>query len=425
MSIVTNRRRTRGALNKVIEVSTETSANGCSLAADTLNTYPAGFFGGVYELMLDVESGDWKRRRGKQFVFNDMLQTKSEVEALGFSDLKFTSIANRCNSPVMKMTDRVFGSNLAYWTSPCQHQAVLNTVQYNDLATEVWTKCLADRGKGRANLLESLAEADQAFRMVGTPFENLSKLIKTFRRNGRRANGYERVSATSLGYIQFVSAEWLRFRYGLTPVINDVKAVMQALETGWNKDPVISTSRTSGQVQGSKVTPGVINSSTFKCDYLVSTTQAFTAKAYIYDRITKGIWNDLGFNIQNLTGLAWELTRYSFVVDWFVNVGDVIYANAPRVNYESLGGQLKMTDERSTLYAPAGVTNLLPADWTMVGDVSDTVQRTDTTIQRWTPDNTYRGFVVKSDFRFDNFNRAADAATIAIQWLRSIGFNRR
>lgn len=419
-----NRSRSRGSQNVTIEIRTETSPAGCITTPAPTLVYPAGFKGGVYETMLDNESGNWKKRKGKQFVFNDLSSTKSEVSASGTSDFLFTSVANRCNSPVLKNTDRAYGSLLAYWCSPCPHQAVLSEEQKGRLAIEIWTKALAKRGDGKANYLETLAELDQAWRMVGSPFENLTALIKTLRRNGKRSKGYEKVAADSKAYIQFTSAEWLRFRYGISPVISDVKAMLEALETVYSKGPRVFTARAVGQLFDRKISSGSIDSTTFKCDYQVTTAHTVKAKAYWYDRYTRSIWNDLGFSIQNISGLAWELTRYSFVLDWFVNVGDVIYANVPRVTYEPLGGQLVVREQKDTFYFPTAFTNKLPALWNLTGGVSDTVHRADSTVNRSTPDYSYPGFVVKSNFRLDNYTRAADAVTIAIQWLNSVGFDR-
>jgi len=419
-----NRYRSRGDLDHVAQIRTETSPAGCSLAANTVNFYNVGFGYGARETMLDNEYGGWKKRKGKVFAFNDMLQTKTSVALNGNTSYLFTSVGNRCAAPVLKQTDAASGSLLAYWTSPCPHQAtVLTDAVIKSLEDEVWTDCLANRGKGYANLLESFAEADRAWRMLQSPFENLSTLVKSFRRSAKRHKGYSRVNATSKDFIMFLSSEWLRFRYGVQPILSDIAAVMKALETGRPRDPIVVAARSSATRFDTKNSVGAINSSTFRVDYSIATSHTVKVKAWWYDRYTPSIWNDLGFNAQNLLVLPWELTRYSFVVDWVTNIGAVAYANAPRASFEPLGGQVSVTQDKHTFYVPTAMTNLLPASWVMTGGCSDTISRSDKTIDRHVRPPT-TNFVIRSDFKLGNWVRATDAITVAIQWLNSIGFSK-
>jgi hypothetical protein len=419
-----NRSRTRGDLNIQSQIRTETSPAGCSLAANSVNFYNVGFKWGARQTMADNLYGGWKKRKGKQFIFNDMLNVKTDVVLSGTSSYLFTSVGNRCAAPVMKNTDAASGPMLAYWCSPCSHQATNLTDSFiKSLEDEVWTDCLQNRGKSDANLLESFAEAEKAWRMLQTPFENISSLVKSFRRSAKRQRGYQRVASDSKAFMQFASSEWLRFRYGISPILSDIAAVMKALRTGHPPGPIVVTARSQQQFTDVKVFNSSINSSTFRCDYAVSTADTVKVKAYWYDRYQPSFWNDLGFNAQNLLVLPWELTRYSFVVDWVTNIGAVAYANAPRVSFESLGGQVVITRSLNTYYVPTAFVNLLPLSWTLTGSVSDTVRRTDVTVDRHTRPPT-TNFVVRSNFKLDNWVRATDAVSVAIQWLSSIGFAR-
>lgn len=421
-----NRYRSRGSLAIQNAIRTETSPSGCSLAANSVNFYNVGFTWGTKQTMLDNDYGDWKKRRGKQFIFNDMLNEKTDLVLSGTSSYAFTSIGNRCNSPVMKNYDAASGSMLAYWTSPCPHQATdLTADAITSLENEVWTDCLANRGKGDSNLLESLAEADRAWRMLQTPLENVSALIKAFRRNARRHRNYLKQEANDYkAFILFLSSEWLRFRYGIKPILDDIAAVMKALETGHPKLPIVVSARAKKTLTAIKRFNSSINSTTFRCDYSVATSDSVEVKAYWYDRYTPSVWNDLGFNAQNLLVLPWELTRYSFVVDWVTNIGAVAYANAPRASFEPLGGQVVVKRNRHTFYVPTGFTNLLPLSWTMTGSVNDTISRSDVTVDRHSRPPT-TNFVIRSDFKLDNWVRVTDALSVAIQWLNSIDFAKR
>jgi hypothetical protein len=55
--------------------------------------------------------------------------------------------------------------------------------------------------------------------------------------------------------------------------------------------------------------------------------------------------NRLGFTAKGLVTLPWELLTLSFVVDWFVNVGDYLGALAPSPGWNQLGTILCVTEE--------------------------------------------------------------------------------
>jgi len=422
-----NRVRNRGSISSVKTITSSNNAVPCiGISAGNVVYNVARLFGETSS-MMDVTNGDWKRRVGRSrndntFVFHDMYKITYRVIASGSSSMRFTNTSMYC-SPPQQRWEQLDGSLLAYWTSSDANQDVVEIVKIEDLVAEVWTSCLAKRGEGRANYLESLAELDKAFRMVATPLENLTSLIKSLRGSGKRMKGYERVAAGSKAHIRFVSAEWLRFRYGVMPIISDVKAALAALERGHSSKPELFTAKSSGSGSGRRTSSGLIPSTSFELNYLKVTYEYREVRAYYHERYIKSFWNDLGFNFRNLLGLPWELTRYSFVVDWFGNVGDLIYANIPRVNVQDIGGQVVVKTEKKTYWLPSTLVNKTPLSWTITGGVSDTVEISSSEYNRYTPTFTSK-LVIKNDFKLDQWVRASDAAAVLVQWLGSISFDR-
>jgi len=401
------------------------SPAGCSLAANTRTDVAAGYTQGRTEYMLDVDSGDWQKRKGKEFVFNDMYKTWSVTSCTGQTNYTLTSVANRCNSPVLKSTNQVVGELMVVWFGNTGHLTVptITPSAITKLTDEVWTKCLANRMKGDATLLETFAELSKTLAMLRSPMENLTTLIRTTRRSGKRSRGYSRVKADSFAYIQFASSEWLRFRYGVMPIVREVQAVMKALERGHASEPVVVKAQSSGTISGTESVNSNNGGSVVYVTANKSTAHTVKVRAYWYDRFVRTIWNDFGLSGRDLTGLAWELLRYSMVVDWFINVGDVIYANAPRAQHTPLGGQVLIEQDINTFMVPTSVTNIQPSVWTMAGGVSDTVRWTTKIIDRQSRVPT-SNFVVKTDFGFGNWERTTDAFTLVAKWLHSIGFDR-
>lgn len=188
---------------------------------------------------------------------------------------------------------------------------------------------LNERVRGGLDLGVSLAEAGQTARMTGA----LARVL-TFARNpaswhrpgqGRGPSG--------LGTTQDVANGWLQWQYGWRPLFNDVfGAADEALN--------IAT-KTISSVKGSAKRPvkglGVIDRGNFlgrqdwKWINTATGSQACTIRLVVeLPGATLDRWSSL-----NPVSLGWELVPYSFVVDWFYDVGSFLRNAETALLYDS------------------------------------------------------------------------------------------
>jgi hypothetical protein len=398
--------------------------------------------GGEIETTDDYRTpGYWKLvKEGKWLSPNEFSHRKKINQIFGVSDYISSSIVSpACTNPDLYNQIERYGNRLLVMlgTSGMVAVGILDQLQVLNLIRQLETTCMANRQSGTSNYIESLAELDQLYHMIGNPIENASTFVRDF----QRANSYQRLRAgyrkypylwdnlnrlrkltrRELAVLKLLASEWLRFRYGISPFISDVKAAVKTLSSTWDLGPKRHTARANGTMSDSRSTRTTIPSGAFEFYYRTIFYDDISIKAYWTDEYRSTPFDKLGLTFQNIVGVPWELTHLSFVVDWFVNVGDLIYANIPRVNVSPLGGAVFSKQFIQTTYVGDGFKELTPLTNVITGNFSDGIVCTIEQKYRTRMDGS-TSLVFKNDFRLDNWIRAGDAVALLVNQCSKLLF---
>lgn len=242
----------------------------------------------------------------------------------------------------------------SYWGVP----GVYSTKWGVDFAESLWEACTEARARVASPDVDGLVEAGEAKETMELFRRRSWDLADQLRR--------ERAYATKRGYGNVVAAgrlfrdNWLRYRYGIMPLI---RLMHDAIVVGPRIRTRRETARGSGQaVVGSEVV-GTYTSSdgTFSETWLVTRSWSVSTRAgilYEYDNFR----NKWGFSLSEVPAALWELTPWSFVVDWFANTGDFIRALTPKVGTSELAAwhgfhsEVRLTATRSAFSVGSGKT---------------------------------------------------------------------
>mgnify|MGYP001032038261 CR=1 FL=1 len=158
--------------------------------------------------------------------------------------------------------------------------------------------------------------------------------------------------------------EWLNYRYGIMPLIYSYHDILKTVHRG--QDVTSRAVRTISPTNtGATMPPG---SSSYKISEA-------TGSIVIRGSIFQFFKNE---DIARISGLginpfvtAWELIPYSFVFDWFINVGSYIAASTNQVWSSKQWACLSRRDNysiRTLVHLPSNnktytISNVLPTNW--------------------------------------------------------------
>lgn len=364
---------------------------------------------GVLETMDDYVTPNYHRRLAKgEIIFNPMTQIKQEsrIDDPGSGYYRKTWNDVGCGVGLKEEID-YYGSFLPYWANAnSQNQVIaigvplISDQAMKDAITEVSTRCLANRGKADQSLFEDLAQINQTLALIRHPLKSVYSFIT---KHGARAK------------LMSAAEAWLTYRYGVMPLVRDVTGIVAGLEKKIGKRR--KTTRAFAKLR--EISTSTVNGGDAVCRIIIGKQMSdeCSFRAMSLDEYVASVASNIGFETKDLITLPWELIPYSFVADWFVNIGDYLNALAPAPGYQQLGSCLVTVREVKVEYTVQGF-QALPVgspSFNITRGASGKCSSIKTTRTRSILGRP--GLVVKSDFRFDSAIRMSDALSLLAQRL--------
>jgi hypothetical protein len=246
--------------------------------------------------------------------------------------------------------------------------------------------------------------------MITRSCETLLKFSKELRRGnlfGAAAQLKLHVVPKGASVRKSFANNFLEYHFGWEPLIRDIHDAADVVN-----NPLKTFERAKGKGPSTYYVPNYTNIGGSVFD---TTTYLYKYAAYQGGRvqsITSGIAHTLDqFGLINPLSIAWELVPFSFVVDWFVNVGDVL------ASYSDFAG-ITLTDTYTTTVfrvTAEGFTGLRKGFTPIPGYVPLQYWGSGTWMQRG-PGLTLPVFSVKR-LRLPSKVRAVTAVSLLIQQL--------
>jgi hypothetical protein len=155
-----------------------------------------------------------------------------------------------------------------------------------------------------------------AFEAIGAASLDNVRHVKTLQKSARN------MKKSVQGRDDFAANAWLEMTYGWTPLLSDIDNAAHDLALGWEANPADVFVHGSGRDERSGECHLVNSYLNNHIDFHVRTQSVRVGYSCAFSVTDKGWRTASAIGITNPLEIAWELLPYSFVVDWFVPIGD-------------------------------------------------------------------------------------------------------
>lgn len=241
-----------------------------------------------------------------------------------------------------------------------------------NIPDKYWTNKLRTQLRDSSiNLAQSFAERRQVEGMFTDYGRRLVKAYSSLRKGNvsgvfnallgtgnRPPKGWKRTIRDTTGV---ASDSWLAWQYGVRPLISDLQG---AVEEYWKVRAVAPVIRRYKLGASNDERAGATLVTASPPQTITTTaTQKASIVCYAEFQDSAQAWDQSAdrLGLTNPALLAWELIPYSFVIDWFINVGEFLEASGSFTGLERLG--IHVTTETiyesvRSLHGVAGRTRL-------------------------------------------------------------------
>lgn len=184
----------------------------------------------------------------------------------------------------------------------------------------------------KAQLAVDLAEANKTYGMIADNARAIALALLAARR-GRWGEipGHLGMNRRDVLSGRFAANRWLEYQYGWKPLFGSLYDYQEAYKAGLRKKDFLVTGKGTGRYSASPSTEW--KEGAWRRQVNGRVTTKYTARVR-NPRLQKA--NELG--VLNPAAIGWELVPFSFVVDWFVPIGDVLSAWTATAGLEFVSG---------------------------------------------------------------------------------------
>lgn len=224
--------------------------------------------------------------------------------------------------------------SISGYITAAQRGSVLAKIPSVDPPSEadVKTKALVKINTQALDVGTFAAEFGKTIRMVTNFKQSLRRLIKALFRHTRK-KGLSWYDAA--GYLNALSSAWLEIRYGWRILYYDMQAIASSINA--LEDQLLPIERTSAYIADEETYtidgdyfPGIIPG-VGDVGVSLSYGKAYRRRSV---KVALGARTQMLSNIGYIDPIttAWELIPFSFIIDWFVNVGDFLRSASPFIS---------------------------------------------------------------------------------------------
>jgi len=286
--------------------------------------------------MTDVVQDDFKHRIASgEVIFNPMSSYRWTLTSVG------QNLITEQVSPSYAAGQK-YGYNGDYFLGhiggivPTQATAMHSALKPTSIETMPYNRAIAEAVTGAqrypsdANLLVSLAEADKTRRLVPDLLNNWKRLFQRLNqdvklsRHMSELQSAKRVSAANLKSLERTATEtWLAIRFGVRPLIMDTLGVLKAMKQSYENSPVRITQRGKSVESISDVQNAFFDDGPFyRVNYTRSRNHSLNVRAMNLWEVKMDMLRNAGVSLSAIPEAYIDLVRFSFVVNWVINVND-------------------------------------------------------------------------------------------------------
>lgn len=198
---------------------------------------------------------------------------------------------------------------------------------------------------------EFLRDAHRTFEMLRHPLGTLREALTAVRTKKKFQHAGLSVGA-------YIGSEWLKYRYGLTPALNDIAGAFEAIVK-----PIFTDRKTArGYADYPLYEASDTLTGSLGAEYGYTTqrycSQHQQVRAGILYRHVSGMNEKFGLHLNSIVPTLWEILPWSFVGDWFFNVGDYLSAVVPKAGTQILSSwtTVKVTHKQRSMMTSSPLT---------------------------------------------------------------------